>query len=171
MSKLAILGLGAMGSRMARAAIDRGHQVTVWNRTAGRAAVLQDAGARLASSPRQAVDGADFVFAMVRDDEASRAIWLDPRSGALDGMEAGAVAIESSTLSVSWVQDLAREAALRPGVCFLDAPVAGSRPQADSRQLIFLVGAMRTSSRGPSPCSGRWGRWSTTPARPGQVLR
>jgi 3-hydroxyisobutyrate dehydrogenase len=139
MTKVAVLGLGAMGSRMAMKLVEAGHEVTVWNRTPDRAAALVAAGAVAAATPRAAVAEADIAIAMVRDDAASRAVWLDPATGALDHMKAGAVAIESSTLSLDGVHMLARAAAAA-SVDFLDAPVAGSRPQAEAGQLIYFVG-------------------------------
>jgi 3-hydroxyisobutyrate dehydrogenase len=72
MTKISILGLGAMGSRMAANLLKAGHAVTVWNRTHAAAVDLVVAGAKKAATPREAVDGADFVIATVRDDEASR---------------------------------------------------------------------------------------------------
>jgi 3-hydroxyisobutyrate dehydrogenase len=140
MSKVSVLGLGAMGSRMAKALISAGHQVTVWNRSAARSEALRSEGVAVAQSPRDAARAAEFVISMVRDDDASRSVWLDDDLGALAAMNPGAVAIESSTLSVAWVRNLARFATAKPGVSFLDAPVAGSRPQADARQLIYFVG-------------------------------
>ncbi len=140
MTTVSVLGLGAMGSRMAKALVSAGHQVTVWNRTTVRCEALRDLEATIALSPREAVAEADFVIAMVRDDDASRTVWLDRDTGALVAMKPGAVAIESSTLSVDWVREMARVVDAVPGVEFLDAPVAGSRPQADARQLIFFVG-------------------------------
>jgi len=140
MTTVSVLGLGAMGSRMAKALVNAGYRVTVWNRTIARCQALQDLGATIARSPREAVAEADFVIAMVRDDDASRTIWLDRSTGALAGMKPGAVAIESSTLSLDWVRELARAVDAVPEVSFLDAPVAGSRPQADARQLIYFVG-------------------------------
>lgn len=135
---VSILGLGAMGARMAARLLDAGHTVTVWNRTPERAAPLVAAGARLGASPCDAASGADIVVSMVTDDDASRAVWTGPE-GALAGLATGAVAVESSTLSPSWTTDLA--ASVRDaGATFLDAPVAGSRPQADAGALIYLVG-------------------------------
>jgi len=68
MSKVAFLGLGAMGSRMAANLLKAGHTVTVWNRSPAAAEALVASGARKASSPKEAAEGADFVFAIVRDD-------------------------------------------------------------------------------------------------------
>ena len=71
-----------MGSGPARL-IAAGHKVTVWNRTGRAAQPLVDLGATLAASPRDASQGAEFVIAMLRDDEVSRFVWLDPECGAL----------------------------------------------------------------------------------------
>ncbi len=139
MAKISVLGLGAMGSRMAKSLLTSGHQVTVWNRILERALTLSDKGATVARSPREAVTDADVVISMVRNDEASRAVWLDPDIGALAGMAVGAIAIESSTLSIEWIRQLSTIME-QHGRDFLDAPVMGSRPQADARQLIYFVG-------------------------------
>ncbi|WP_210014389.1 NAD(P)-dependent oxidoreductase [Pseudomonas palmensis] len=139
MSKIAVLGLGAMGSRMAASLIKAGHQVTVWNRSPAAVEALAAAGAMAAATPRAAADGAEFVIAMVRDDEASRDVWLDAERGALKGMAEGAIAIESSTLTPRWVRELGQQAVAR-GTALLEAPVSGSRPQAEAGQLVYLAG-------------------------------
>ena len=139
MTKIAVLGLGAMGSRMAANLVQAGHQVTVWNRSPEAAAPLTTAGATQAATPRQAAAGAEFVMAMLRDNAASSQVWLDPDNGALAGMAEGAIAIESSTLTAEWVRELGAQLAGR-GVSLLEAPVAGSRPQAESGQLVYLLG-------------------------------
>ncbi len=84
MARIAFIGLGRMGSGMARRLLAAGHELVVANRTAAAAEPLVAAGARFAASPRQAAQGADAVFVMVSDDEASRAVWLGP-----DGVLAG----------------------------------------------------------------------------------
>jgi 3-hydroxyisobutyrate dehydrogenase-like beta-hydroxyacid dehydrogenase len=137
MTKVTVLGLGAMGSRMAANLLKAGHAVTVWNRSPAK--TLVTAGAQLAASPKAAAQGADFVIAMVRDDDASRDLWLSPETGAFAGLSQGAVAIESSTLTANWARTLGEEAKQR-GLTFLEAPVAGSRPQAEAAQLVYFVG-------------------------------
>ncbi len=139
MTNITFLGLGAMGSRMAEHLIKADHQVTVWNRTADKAEVLVQQGATLAPSPKAAVATADIVISMVRDDEASQQVWLDKATGALAAMPAHAIAVESSTLTPAWVTELASACAKRD-LAFADAPVAGSRPQAEAGQLIYFVG-------------------------------
>jgi 3-hydroxyisobutyrate dehydrogenase-like beta-hydroxyacid dehydrogenase len=136
---IAFLGLGAMGSRMARRLLAAGHRVAVYNRSPDRARALAAEGARQASTARAAATGADLVIAMVSDDAASRALWLDEREGAAAGLRPGAIAVESSTLTPGWVRELGARLAAR-GAAFLDAPVVGSRPQAEGGALIYLVG-------------------------------
>ena len=131
MNKIAFLGLGAMGLRMAANLVNAGHSVTVWNRDPAKAAPRAALGAGIAGTPKAAAGGAEIVIAMVRDDEASRRVWLDPETGALGWLGRHAIAVESSTLSVGWVKALAAAAGER-GISFLDAPVVGSRPQAEA---------------------------------------
>ena len=139
MAKIAFLGLGAMGSRMAANVLKAGHDVTVWNRSPDACRPLADLGAAVAGTPRAAVARADFAISMVRDDVASSRVWLDANTGALAGLGTGAVGIDCSTLTTAATRALADRFAAA-GCGFLDAPVAGSRPQADAAQLIFLVG-------------------------------
>ncbi|MDJ1501557.1 NAD(P)-dependent oxidoreductase [Xanthocytophaga agilis] len=142
-STIAVLGLGAMGSRMAKNLIKAGHRVIVWNRTPQATIDLVKEGATQANSPKEAAAQADFVLAMVRDDEASRQVWLDPENGALQGMKKEAIAIESSTVTPVWIKELAGTLTAK-GISFLEAPVSGSRPQADAAQLVFFVGGDHT---------------------------
>ncbi len=128
MQKVALLGLGVMGSGMAGQLLQAGFPLTVYNRNAERAAEAVKIGARLAESPREAAQDADVIIAMLADDDASRDVWLG-EAGALRGAKLGAVAVECSTLSPAWVAELAT-AAHAAGCEFLDAPVTGSRPQA-----------------------------------------
>ena len=135
--KVAVLGLGIMGFGMARELTRKGFDVSVWNRNPAKAAPLL-AHARAGATPADTVRDADLALAMLAHDDASRAVWLGP-DGALAAMKAGAVAMESSTLTVEWVRELAGEAGKR-GVEFLDAPVTGSKVHAESGALSFLVG-------------------------------
>lgn len=131
-----------MGSRMAKRLIKAGHEVVVYNRTRERAQALESEGAAWAGSPREAAERCDVVISMVTDDAASRALWLDPddpKRGAVAGLRQGAIAIESSTVTPSWVRQLGEAVAGR-GAELLDAPVVGSRPQADAGALIYLIG-------------------------------
>jgi 3-hydroxyisobutyrate dehydrogenase len=140
---VAILGLGSMGAGMAGNLLRAGFPLTVYNRRPERATALADAGARVAATPREAAQGAAVILSMVADDGASRAVWLGEQ-GALSGADRGALLIESSTLTVGWVQELAR-AAQAAGAEFIDAPVTGSRDHAAAGQLLFLVGGSTTA--------------------------
>lgn len=139
MTRVAILGVGAMGSRLAQNLLKTNHTVVVFSRTATKAAHLVEQGAIYAATPRTAAAEAEVVISMVTDDLASHAVWLTPETGAIASLQPGAIAIESSTLTVAWTRELAAAIEFH-GASFLDAPVVGSRPQADSGKLIYLVG-------------------------------
>lgn len=143
MARIAVLGLGAMGSRMACRLVDAGHDLIVWNRTRSTAESLAAAGAAVAATPREAAQDADAVVAMLRDDAASAAVWSDSETGAFHGMRAGAIAIESSTLTPARVQDWGRTA-FQHEVIPVEAPVSGSRPQAQAGQLLYFLGGRAT---------------------------
>lgn len=136
---VALLGLGTMGHGMAQNLLNAGSPLTVWNRTAAKAEPLAKNGARIAATAAEAAGSADIAIAMVSDDGVSRAVWLG-QDGALAAMRPGAIAIDSSTLSPEWIAEL-HAAATKRGLRMADAPVTGSRVQAESGQLTFLVGA------------------------------
>lgn len=139
MTKVALIGTGAMGSRVAARIMNAGHQVIVYNRTRERLAKLVSEGAEYVDSPRAAAERAEIVISMVTDDVAARAVWLAEQTGAVHGMQSGSVAVESSTVTPGWISTLTQ--ALSPrGVELLDAPVIGSTPQADAGALIYVVG-------------------------------
>ena len=135
---IALLGLGTMGAGMATNLLKAGFSLTVYNRTAAKAQALVGAGAHFASTPAAAAKGASVIISMLADDAASREVWLG-KEGALEAAERNAVLIESSTVSPAWIAELAAVSARR-GSDFLDAPVTGSRMQAEAGQLSFLVG-------------------------------
>ena len=138
-TKVAVLGLGAMGSRMAIRWLNAGYQVIVWNRTPDKTEALKAENAEVAATPKDAAHKADVVVAMVRDNEASQQVWLDERAGAIHGLNGGAIAIESSTLSPDWIISLSARLS-ETGASFVEAPVLGTRPQAEAGQLIYLAG-------------------------------
>lgn len=136
--RVALIGLGLMGSGMARRLLGAGFPLTVYNRNPERAAPLAAEGAHSAASPREAASRADVVLSMVADDAASRAVWQGG-NGALAGVARGTVLVECSTLTVEWIEELAKEAAAA-GCELLDAPVTGSKTHAASGELSFIVG-------------------------------
>lgn len=139
MARVTVLGMGAMGSRMAISLLKAGHEVTVWNRSPDKTDLVAKAGAKVADTPRIAVKQAEFVISMVRDDQASKQIWLDSKQGAIASLAPNVVVIESSTLTVDWTKELGQQFQAQK-IAFLDAPVAGTRPQAEAAQLIYFVG-------------------------------
>lgn len=138
-ARVAFLGLGIMGSGMARRLLGAGVRLTVFNRSAERARALAADGAILAGSPREAVAEADVVFSMVADDAASYAVW-EGGNGALAGVRPGTLLVECSTVTVGRIGELT-ESAMRIGCELVDAPVTGSKMQAAAGELAFLVGA------------------------------
>ncbi|MDB4989253.1 MAG: 3-hydroxyisobutyrate dehydrogenase [Myxococcaceae bacterium] len=136
-TRIAFLGLGAMGQRMASRLEAAGWDVVVWSRS-GVPASARSLSGRAVATAQAAVSGADLVFSMLKDDDASRAVWLSPSDGALSALRAGAVAVECSTLSPAWASELSERMA-RARRDFIEAPVVGSRPQAEAGSLVFLA--------------------------------
>src|SRR5450759_2980945 len=136
--RIAFLGLGIMGSGMARRLLINGFPLTVFNRNAEKSKPFAADGAQVAASPREAASRAEVIISMVADDNASRSLWLGD-NGALAAATPGTLCIECSTVTVGWVKELAAAAAARQ--CeLLDAPVTGSKVQAASGELNFIVG-------------------------------
>ena len=141
MARVGFLGMGAMGIGMAGRLITGGHEVAVFNRTAEKARPLIEKGARLALTPRDAADGAEVVFAMVGDDEASQHVWMGALDGALAAnLAADATIIECSTLSHDWVMQLS-SIVQEAGYTYIDCPVTGYPEMAETGQLTLFVGA------------------------------
>lgn len=137
--KVALLGLGTMGRGMALNLLRAEFPLTVYNRTSAKAQELAERGAAVAKSPAQAAAKAQVVLAMLSDDDASRQAWTG-KDGALAAMQPGGIAVECGTVSPAWIAELA-EAAQKCGVRLIEAPVTGSRMQAEGGQLTFLAGA------------------------------
>jgi 3-hydroxyisobutyrate dehydrogenase len=129
---IAVLGLGAMSSRVAARLLDAGHEVAVWNRTQSAAAPLQTRGAQAHPDPSLAVADAEHVFVCVRDDAASADIWAAAQSTLSDRVPR----VDLSTITPQHAQRLASSL----GRSFLAAPMIGSRPQIEAGQLTLLVG-------------------------------
>jgi 3-hydroxyisobutyrate dehydrogenase len=155
-TSIAFLGLGIMGSGMARRLLEAGARLSVFNRSAERAAPFANEGARVAASPRDAVADADIVFSMVADDAASGAMW-DGGYGALAGVRPGTLLVECSTVTVGRITELA-EAANRIGCELVDAPVTGSKVQAAGGELTFLVGGTEPAVARIRPALDAMGR-------------
>ena len=141
---------------MAGRILSAGFPLSVYNRNPEKAEPFVEKGAHLAKSPGEASSQAAVVISMVADDIASRDIWLG-EGGALAAAKRGSVIIESSTLTVGWVEQLASEAA-KHGCEFLDAPVTGTKPHAESGQLLFLAGGSATALEAARPVLSVLGR-------------
>lgn len=136
--RVALLGLGIMGTGMARRILAAGFPLTVFNRNAEKAKPFAAEGATVAATAKEAASQADVVISMLADDTAARSVWLG-ESGALSGARPRTILIESSTVTVGWIKELA--AAANQHQCnLLDAPVTGSKPQAAAGELTFIVG-------------------------------
>jgi 3-hydroxyisobutyrate dehydrogenase len=155
-TKIALLGLGLMGSGMAGRLLDAGYPLTVWNRTPDKTQALADRGAKVAQSPRQAVAGATVVISMLADVPVCRDVWLG-RGEAILGTAPGTVLVESSTITVEWIEELDRAAKER-GCELVDAPVTGSKPQAAAGQLLFLAGGSTAALDSITPILKAMGR-------------
>jgi 3-hydroxyisobutyrate dehydrogenase-like beta-hydroxyacid dehydrogenase len=138
MATLGFVGLGAMGSRLARRLLDAGHTVSGYNRTVDKARPLESRGLTVATTPREAAAGAAAVFSMVTDDAALRAVALGA-DGILAGLGPGAVLVEMSTVSAAVTRELG-EAVARRGAVMLDAPVSGSTITVEQGQASIVVG-------------------------------
>jgi 3-hydroxyisobutyrate dehydrogenase len=153
---VAILGLGIMGSGMARRLLSAGFPLTVYNRNGEKCAPLVKDGATTAATPREAALRSEIIISMVANDEASRNVWLGEQ-GALAAAGANSLLIECSTLTASWIHELAAKAGERR--CrFLDAPVTGTKPHAASGELTFLVGGSAADVAAAQPVFSVMGR-------------
>ncbi len=141
--KIAFLGLGIMGSRMAANLVGAGHEVTVWNRTAATAEafVARHPAARVAPTPRDAAAEVEVVLTMVVDGPQVETLLLGA-DGAADRADAGTLFIDSSTIGPSAAR-LIGSTLGNHGFAFLDAPVTGSSPRAEDGTLTFMVGGDR----------------------------
>jgi len=133
---VAVLGTGTMGAPMARNLVRAGFGVRVWDRTPARASSV-GSGARRASTPAQAAEGADVLITMLTDGGAVAEVMTGP-DGALSMLPSGAVWIQMGTIGVDWSDRLAGMAAAHD-VAFVDAPVSGSSTPAEEGQLEILA--------------------------------
>ncbi|MCU1504196.1 MAG: oxidoreductase [Ilumatobacteraceae bacterium] len=140
MSAVAFIGLGVMGTPMARHLAAAGHHVTVYNRTPAKAlAWVALYGNRAAPTPREAAEGAELVLMCVGDDNDVRDVAFGS-DGVLAGADAGAVLVDHTTASAGVARELAA-AATEFGVGFVDAPVSGGQAGAENGQLTVMCGA------------------------------
>ncbi len=139
MANVAFLGLGVMGSPMARHLSGKGHTVTVYNRTDAKAKAWVAAhGGRAAATPRLASEGQDIVFACVGNDDDLRTVTRG-EFGAFHAMAAGTVFVDHTTASAEVARELHALAKER-GIGFIDAPVSGGQAGAENGALTVMCG-------------------------------
>jgi 3-hydroxyisobutyrate dehydrogenase-like beta-hydroxyacid dehydrogenase len=143
---VAVIGLGAMGSRIAGRLLDSGHEVVVWNRDPAKTAVPAEAGATASDSPAEAARTAEAVIITVSNPQALRDVTEGP-SGVAAGASASTTVIQMSTVGTEATGRLA--SVLPPDAGLLDAPVLGSVTEAESGTLKIYAG-------GEEPLVARW---------------
>jgi 3-hydroxyisobutyrate dehydrogenase-like beta-hydroxyacid dehydrogenase len=139
MKKVGIIGAGIMAAGMAQNFLKHGHDVYIWNRTKEHVEDLLASGAEWRASPKAVAAAADITIECVTDDEASREVWTNPKSGILAGAHQDGVYIAASTLSLEWTDELAKLCAAQ-GLGFLDMPLTGSRAGAEGGTLRLMIG-------------------------------
>ena len=171
-SKVAFIGLGVMGFPMAGHLKAKGYDVTVYNRTAAKAAEwAKKHGGTSAPTPAAAAKDADFVMLMVGNDNDVFEVAMG-KDGALAGMKKGAVLIDHTTASA----DAARKvfaAAKEKGVDFIDAPVSGGQAGAENGKLTVMCGGEKAPFDRAKPVMDSYGRAVTLlgPAGSGQLTK
>jgi 3-hydroxyisobutyrate dehydrogenase-like beta-hydroxyacid dehydrogenase len=136
--RVAFLGMGIMGRPMAANLVKAGHELTIWNRTP-----TDLEGARTASSPAEAVRGAEVVWMCVSDTNAVENL-LFGASGVEEALTSGIIIVDSSTISPSATRRFADRLKAR-GADYVDAPITGSKIAAEGGTLIFMVGGDETA--------------------------
>jgi 3-hydroxyisobutyrate dehydrogenase-like beta-hydroxyacid dehydrogenase len=137
--KAAFIGLGVMGFPMAGHLAAKGHDVTVYNRTAAKAeSWIARHGGRHAPTPAAAAKGAEIVFVCVGNDDDLRGVAFG-ETGALAGMSPGTILVDHTTASAGVAREIAAEAK-KHGIDFLDAPVSGGQTGAENGRLTVMVG-------------------------------
>lgn len=132
------LGLGLMGSRMAKNLAAKGFEVTVWNRSSDKAEALASTGVHVAPTPAELARAVDIICTCVADVPALRTVALGP-DGLVHGLKAGQLFIDFSTVSVALMQELGATFGAT-GVDVIDAPVTGSKNGAEKGTLVIMAG-------------------------------
>ena len=137
--KLGYLGLGMMGVPMARRLLNAGHELTVWNRSAGKAKALVEAGARLARDPRSIAESASIIFMCVTDAVAVEEVVFG--SSGLAGVPGkGKLVVDFSSIHPDAARDTAARLKAANGMGWIDAPVSGGTKGAEEGTLAVMAG-------------------------------
>jgi 3-hydroxyisobutyrate dehydrogenase len=154
--RIAFVGLGLMGSRMAANLLAKGFAVTAWNRTRSKAEALAQKGATVAGSPRAAAEGAHVICTNVADPKAMAQVVEGPE-GLRGALRPGLRWVDFSTLSPAITRGLG-EVCEAVGAEFLEAPVTGSKAGAESGTLVLMCGGRRETFDALSPVLAAVGR-------------
>lgn len=173
--RIGLIGLGLMGRPMGMNLLKAGHKLTVWNRTPERAKELVAAGAVLAKTPHEVAEASEFLLTIVSDPPALESVlWgrEGKNDGALGGLRAGGIYVDSSTISPSLVGRIAAACKER-GVRFLDAPVTGGDWGAREGNLVFMIGGDAETLRDAEPVLGVMGKkwFHLGPSGAGQTVK
>ncbi len=172
MAKVAFLGLGVMGYPMAGHLQKKGHDVTVYNRTAAKAAKwVAEFGGASKPTPREAAAGQEIVFACVGNDDDLRAVSIGP-DGAFEGLEEGAVFVDHTTDSAILAREL-QAIAKANGKGFVDAPVSGGQAGAETGALTIMCGGEPADYSRAEPVFSAYAKASRLmgPAGSGQLTK
>ena len=170
--RVAFLGLGVMGYPMAGHLARAGHAVTVYNRTAAKAAQwVEEYGGQAAGTPHEAARGADVVIACVGNDDDLRSVTIG-EGGAFAAMGKGTVFVDHTTASANVAREL-DAAAKAAGFGFIDAPVSGGQAGAENGVLTVMCGGDQTVYAKVEPVIGSFARMCRLmgPAGSGQLTK
>ena len=151
--QIGFIGLGLMGHPMSTNLLKAGYPLTVWNRTASRAADLVAQGARLAKSPKEVAGVSDVLITIVSDPPAlEEVLWGQNGrdNGPLGALKSGSIYVDSSTVSPALARKIATACTVR-GVRLLDAPVTGGDWGAKKGELVFMVGGDKETLQAVQP--------------------
>ncbi|MFK7905202.1 MAG: NAD(P)-dependent oxidoreductase [Chitinophagales bacterium] len=156
MTKVTFIGLGIMGSRMAKNLLKHQVKLTVFNRSSEAAKPLQEMGANIAPTAQEAVEGADIVFTMLSTPAVVESVAMGEK-GFLLKMKKNALWVDFSTVNPSFTNRVL-EAAQNQHVRFVAAPVAGTKPHAENAELVFFVGGEQANLDEVAPLLAMMGK-------------
>ena len=169
--RVGVIGLGVMGTPMARNLLKSGHEVTVFARRADAMAPLAAAGARTSASPAEAAAVSDVTITMVLDTRAVESVVLGP-GGVIEGARSGSIVVDHSTIEPEGARKVAATLQSR-GIEMLDAPVSGGAAVAEAGTLSIMVGGAEATLERVRPILACYGKTIVHigPSGAGQVAK
>jgi glyoxylate/succinic semialdehyde reductase len=156
MKRIGFVGLGIMGSPMAKNLLKAEFELTVWNRSPEKCAPLVEMGAKIARSPREVASSCDVTFGMLADPAAAETVALG-KDGIVEGIGDGRGYVDMSTIDAATSRKIAAAVELRGGR-FLEAPVSGSKKPAEDGTLVILAAGERSLYDDALPCLEKMGK-------------